>query len=122
MEKVTYQFYVDTYQGGSISPEEWPAAEREARATVARYQRIYTVTEPEPNSLQMAVCAVAEVLVEHAHADSIQEDGAISSASIGSVSVSYATPSSTERTESRKSLKKDCYEAARLHIDIYRGC
>ena len=121
MDKVTYQFYVDTYQGGSISEEEWPAAEREARATVSRYQRIYTVTEPEPNSLKMAVCAVAEVLAEHARSTS-QESGTVSSASIGSVSVSYATPPNVDRVEAQKSLKKECFEAARLHVDIYRGC
>ena len=121
MEKVSYQFYVDSYSGGAISEEEWTAAEREARATVARYQRIYTVTEPEPDALKMGVCAVAEVLVDHAHADNVQSDGAISSASIGSVSVSYATPSSTERMESRKRLKKECYDAFRQFCDVYRG-
>ena len=97
MDEVTYQFYV------------------------GRYQRIYTVSEPDKDSLKMGVCAIAEVLTEHAKADNIQDEGAVSSASIGSVSVSYTTPSSAERTESRKSLQRDCLDAFMLYCDVYRG-
>ena len=111
MEHVTYQFYVDTFHGGAISKEEWPAVEREAGATIKRYQRIYTVTETGENSLQMAVCAVAEVLYSYA-----QTSGGVSSASIGSVSVSYGNTS-----ESRKEQARECYNAARTYLDIYRG-
>ena len=111
MEQVTYQFYVDTYHGGAISETEWPTAEREARATIERYQRIYTVSETGENALQMAVCAVAEVLMTYAPTNS-----GVASASIGSVSVSYGSSA-----ESKKAQGRDCYNAARNYLDIYRG-
>ena len=106
---LAYQFYSDTYHGGSISPEDWPAAEREARATLERYRRTYTVTAPGDHSEDMAICAMAEVLVSNAQAS------AVSSASIGSVSVSYKAPDP-------KRLKQDLFETACLYLDIYRGC
>ena len=106
---VTYQFYSDTYHGGSISPEDWPAAEREARANLERYRRSYTVTAPGQDSENMAICAMAEVLVQASQA------AALASASIGSVSVSYRAP------DPRKQ-KRDLFEAACLYLDIYRGC
>ena len=105
---VTYQFYNDTYHGGSISPEDWPAAEREARATLERYRRSYTVTAPGEHSEDMAICAMAEVLVQASQAS------ALSSASVGSVSVSYRAPDP-------KQQKRDLFEAATMYLDIYRG-
>ena len=114
MEQVTYQFYVDTYHGGAISQEEWPAAEREARATIERYQRIYTVTEPGESASQMAVCAVADALYAYA----TESANPVSSASIGSVSVSYASESKSEEAKNRN---RDCFDAASQYLDIYRG-
>lgn len=106
---VTYQFYSGTYHGGSISPEDWPAAEREARASLERYRRSYTVTAPGEHSEDMAICAMAEVLYSNAQASGL------SSASIGSVSVSYRAPDP-------KQLKRELFETATMYLDIYRGC
>ena len=105
---VPYEFYTGTYHGGSISPEDWPAAEREARASLERYRRSYTVAAPGPQSENMAICAMAEVLCSNAQAS------ALSSASIGSVSVSYRAPDP-------KKQKRDLFEAANMYLDIYRG-
>ena len=106
---LAYQFYRDTYHGGSISPEDWPAAEREARANLDRYCRTYAVTATGEHSEDMAICAMAEVLVSNAQAS------AVSSASIGSVSVSYRQPDP-------KKMRRDLFEAAAMYLDIYRGC
>lgn len=117
---VPYEFYLAAYRGGSISPEEWPEAEREASATLARYKRIYTVTSP-PDSVDaesMAVCAMAEALIFNARAEAGQ--AAISSASIGSVSTSYAGTSSVDLSRSAKANR--VYNACVLYLDIYRGC
>ena len=43
---VPYEFYLAAYRGGSISAQDWPAAEREACAVLTRYKRMYTVTAP----------------------------------------------------------------------------
>lgn len=118
---VDYQFYKDVYHGGSISNEEWPAAEREAQATIARYERIYTVSSLSEEADKMAVCAAAEVLVAHAREDSSQAAGVVSSASIGSVSVSYKTTTSVDRAQVHKYREKEVYNAVNLYRPIYRG-
>ena len=109
MEPVTYEFYTGTYHGGSISAEDWPAAQREARANLERYRRSYTVTAPGEHSEDMAICAMAEVLVQASQA------AALASASIGSVSVSYRAPDPGKQ-------KRDLFEAAAMYLDLYRGC
>ena len=115
---VDYEFYIGAYHGGSISPEEWPSAEREAAAMLERYKRIYTVTAPMPDAESMAVCAMAETLVYYAKAEA-GAVGTISSASIGSVSTSYSTASGVDHSRPRQ--QKDVYRAASLYLDIYRG-
>lgn len=107
---VDYAFYTTQYQGNSISETDWPTAEREASAQLTKYKRMYTVTAPDENSESMAVCAIAEAMVYNAG------NGAVSSASIGSVSVSYGTVDMTEKTKMNR-----VYNAAALYLDFYRG-
>lgn len=104
---VPYEFYTDTYHGGSISAAEWPVVEREASAHLARMERIYTVTGTDDDR-KMAVCAMAEKLVDNA-----QKSG-VSSASIGSVSVSYAQ-------QTNNSTARDMLREASLYLRISRG-
>ena len=117
---VDYDFYTGTYHGGAISAEEWPAAAREASAQLAKYRRIYTVTVPdgEPDAEKMAVCAMTEAMAFNARAESGQ-GGAVSSASIGSVSVSYAGASAVDLSPKGKANR--VYNACALYLDIYRG-
>lgn len=117
---VDFEFYVQTYHGGTISAEEWPAVEREAYATLSKYKRRYKITIPEetPDAESMAVCSMAEALYFNAATEAGQ--GAVSSASIGSVSVSYAGSSSIDMSE--KGKERRVYNAACLYLDIYRGC
>ena len=114
---VDYEFYSVIYRGKAIAPDEWAAAEREASATLERYKRKYTVTEPAGtvDAEKMAVCAMADVLMYHAKAES----GALASAAIGSVSVSYASSSTADHSRQRQ--EKDTYQAACMYLDIYRG-
>lgn len=119
MEHVTYQFYVDEYHGGAVSSEEWPAAEREAQAELARLQRICTVTAPTENSLSFAICAAAEVLTQQARASASNESGPVSSASIGSVSVSYGH--STDRASAHTADRRELMDAFTMYLDIYTG-
>lgn len=104
---VPYEFYTDTYHGGSISAAEWPMVEREASAHMARMERIYTVAGTD-DARKMAVCAMAEKLVDNA-----QKSG-VSSASVGSVSVSY-----TQKTNT--STNRDMIREASLYLRISRG-
>lgn len=116
---VAYQFYVGKYHGGSIQGADWPAAEREAQAEIRRMKSMYRVTPQDvENAEDMAVCAVAEVL--SSYADREANGGAVTSASIGSVSESFASSGTLAEQAGRKS--KDVYRAASLYLDIYRGC
>ena len=114
---VTYDFYRGTYLGSSITEQEWPALSARAQDQLDRYKRIYTVIDPGDNSESMAVCAIAEVIASISAAQS--GAGAATSASIGSVSVSYGGVSSLDL--SPKGQSKELYDAARRYLDIYRG-
>lgn len=117
---VPYSFYKDKFKGGFISKEEWPGYERRAAAQLARYKRIYTVTAPDDAAENMAVCEMADAL----HGFDLVangEGGPVSSASIGSVSISYGTAVSGAVDLSAKGQAKELYRCACLYLDIYRG-
>ena len=113
---VDYNFYTKTYLGSSITEQEWPAFSARAYDQFNRYKRIYTVTAPEENSEAMAVCAMADVICAITAAQN--GGGAVASASIGSVSVSYGTAASVDL--SPKGQARELYAAACRYLDIYR--
>lgn len=117
---VDYTFYVGTYLGSSIPENDFLSYAARAEERLKRYKRIYTVSAPEDNSEAMAVCAMAEALYSF---DLIAngEGGAVQSASIGSVSVSYGSSAGSVDI-SPKGQEKELYRCACLHLDIYRGC
>ena len=71
-----YAFYVGIYHGALIAEKDWPAAEREAEAYVRRlaFGRL-TPEGSAPESVCMAVCAVAEVVQRHNTALAAHGDG-----------------------------------------------
>ena len=116
---VEHSFYLSEYRGCSISWEEWGLFVRRAQEQLNRYKRIYTVTAPEANSEAMAVCAMADALAYFASVQN-SEGGAVSSASIGSVSVSYGGAQNAVDL-SPKGQAMELYRCASLYLDIYRG-
>ena len=114
---VTYDFYVGEYHGSSVSQENWATLERDASAKLRQYKKNYTVTAEDENSEAMAVCAMAETLDYFETARS--GTGSVQSASIGSVSVNYGSTAGID--VSPKSQEKAMYQAACMHLDIYRG-
>lgn len=115
---VEYEFYTNTFKGCSISDSEWPMYEARAAEQLSRYKRIYSVVAPEDNSEAMAVCAMADALAFFTAAQN-GNAGAVSSASIGSVSVSYGGAGSVDL--SQKGQARELIRCARLYLDIYRG-
>lgn len=115
---VEYSFYIDTYKGVSVTVEEWPLFEARATEQLARYKRIYAVTAPEDNSEALAVCAMADALAYFTAAQN-GTGGAVSSASIGSVSVSYGGASAVDL--SPRGQARELLRCAKLYLDIYRG-
>lgn len=116
---VDYDFYQNSYQGVSIPEQDFPVYAARAQDQLNRYKRIYTVTAPEETSEAMAVCAMADALAYFVAAQN-GAGGAISSASIGSVSVSYGGASAAVDL-SPKGQSRELYRCAQLYLDIYRG-
>lgn len=119
---VAYGFYKGTYNGGSISETDWPLFEARAADQLARYKRIYTVSAPEDanDAESMAICAMADALAYFAAALN-GTGGPVASASIGSVSVSYAGASGGSVDLSAKGQARELYRCASMYLDIYRG-
>lgn len=115
---VTYDFYANTYRGSSIPETDWDLFEKRADDQLRRFKRIYTVTAPDENAEAMAICAMADALAYFTAAQN-GTGGAVASASIGSVSVSYAGTSAVD--VSPKAQAKELYRCASQHLEIYRG-
>lgn len=115
---IDYNFYTDTYHGCSISADEWQQLEARATDQLRRYKRIYTVTAPEENAEAMAVCAMAEAMAYFIAAQNGM--GAVASASIGSVSVSYGSAANSIDI-SPKGQEKELLRCAKVYLDVYRG-
>ena len=113
-----YVFYITAYKGSAVSEENFPRLVSRAGEVLARYKRIYTVTAPDEKAEDMALCAMAEAMDYYEAA--ANGGGAVSSAGIGNVSVSYGTPSGVDL--SPQAQAKELYRCASLYLDIYRGC
>ena len=114
---VGYEVYVNDYLGGSIPEKEYGFFERRAQEQLELYKRIYAVEAPSAKAEELAVCAMADVIYSIAGAQN--GAGAVSSATIGSVSVSYGGAASVDL--SRKGQARELYDAACRYLDIYRG-
>lgn len=115
---VDYNFYFATYHGSSIPVADWPLFSARAAEQLNRYKRIYTVTAPDENSEAMAVCAMSDALAYFTAAQN-GTGGAVTSAAIGSVSVSYGGANAVDL--SPKGQEKELLRCARQYLDIYRG-
>ena len=115
---VEYEFYTDTYMGGSIPPDMWTMMEARANDYLEQYKRLYEVTAPTENAESKAVCAMADALYYFTMAQNGQ-GGVISSSSVGSVSTSYATGNGIDLSE--QAQEKSTYKAACRYLTIYRG-
>ena len=114
---VAYEFYTDTYKGASISRDEWAQLEARVADQLKRYKRAYTVTAPEESSEAMAVCAMADALAYFIAAQNI--GGAVTAASIGSVSVTYGGSAGVDL--SARGQERELYRCAARYLEIYRG-
>ena len=117
MTSVDYAFYTDIFLGNSIPEKEFCGIAQRACYELERFKRIYAVADAEEDAEGMAACAMAEALYMIQMAQN--GTGTVSSASIGSVSVSYGSPQSLDL--SPKGQARELYRAACTYLDIYRG-
>ena len=113
-----YNFYKTVYGGNSLTAEEWNEFAKRAADQLARYKRIYTVTAPDSNAEAKAVCAMADALAYFAAAQN-GAYGAVTGASIGSVSVSYGSAGAVDL--SPKGQERELYRCAKMYLEICRG-
>ena len=113
--------YEAAYNGTAITdcafPGEWEYYSGQAIAKLEHYKRIYTVIAPDEKAEKMAVCAMADALFYFANAQNGTTD--VSSASIGSVSVSYNVPKAVDL--SPKAQEQELFRCASQYLEIYRG-
>lgn len=116
---IQYSFYVGAYKGSSITGEDWSLFEARAAEQIKRYKRIYTVKVPDDDAEAMAICAMADALAYFAAVQN-GNGGAVQSASIGSVSVSYGgMAAGVDLTQ--RGQERELYRCASQYLEIYRG-
>lgn len=108
----SYDFYVGEYRGTSIPRDFFGKFADLAKQHLERYKKQYTV-HGDKKSENIAVCAMAETLYYY---QNLQDNGIVSSVSVGSVSTSYIAPENNN-----KAKEKALYKQASLYLDIYRG-
>lgn len=115
---VDYDFYLSRYRGCSVSAADFGTYATRAQEQLNKYKRIYAVTAPEETSEAMAVCAMADALAYFTAAQN--GTGAVASASIGSVSVSYGNAGNSVDVGT-KAQERELYRCACQHLQISRG-
>lgn len=111
MPMADFAYYKDTYLGTAIPEKAFPGMALQAEAALRKMQRIYQVKSSGEDSLNMAICAMAEAC----YAASKRRSG-VSAASVGEVSVHY---DSSENAD--KALRRQLYEKASIYLEIFRG-
>lgn len=115
---IEYEFYEHIYKGSSISLDEWIPFEKRAAEKLEHYKRIYTVTAPDESAEAMATCAMADSLAYFTAAQN-GVGGAVTAASIGSVSVSYQRNDAVDL--SPRGQERELLHCAKHYLNICRG-
>lgn len=103
---VDYEFYVNCYLGSAIPGKVFPGVVAQAKRYLDRLKSAYRVESSGVEAENLALCAMAETLWD-------RRNTPVTSASVGSVHVSYA--------QDKSSLRRELYEKASIYLDIYRG-
>lgn len=98
-----YDFYVNVYLGSTLTEKQFSRLAAQAASVLDSYERRYSVKCPGPDSRNMAICVMAERLLEHEKRIK---------------GIHGATVSGCEQKET---LAQQLYRSARIYLDIYRG-
>lgn len=122
-----YTFYKEAYGGSVIAEDEWEGYASKAAAYLSRLGSLSVVTpygDDEDQAWSMAACAVAE---EYHNFDVAANGGAgmaggpVSSASVGSVSVSYDSTFGGSIDLSPAGRERALRDAASQYLHVYLG-
>ena len=103
---VDYEFYRDAYLGSCIGEKAFPEMAKRAWEHLERLKNRFRVVSSGEESEKLALCAMAEAIHK------AEKRGAVSSATVGSVSVHYGAG---------KNLNRELLRKASIYLDIYRG-
>lgn len=109
-----YEFYTVTYGGRQIEEADWTRTAREASAYIDQmtFGRLQGYPERVTEEVQMAVCAVAEVVGRY-QAAVTQNAAGIASESVGGQSVNYRSSSELETGK-----RAEIGQAASLYLPL----
>ena len=105
---VSYGFYTDVYLGSELGEKDFSPLAARAEEILERFMSRYNGETSGPDSRDMAVCAMAEVLRHYKKRDGLTQ------ASIGGVSVRYSDGSTRQ-------LMQELYRRAAIYVDFHRG-
>lgn len=103
---VTYEFYRDMYLGSRLEEDTFPKAIARAERWIQKLERNFRVEPVGEDSRDLAICAVAEAMDEHAASRGVAQT------TVGKVSVRY---------KERKALEQRLYRCVQVFLDIRRG-
>lgn len=112
--------YRNDYYGSTLNdliPEDRNFYFTQAITKLEQYKKTYTVTAPNDKAEDMAILAMADALYFFANAQN--GSGTVTSAAIGSVSVSYSGQNGVDL--SPKAQERELLRCASQYLDIYRG-
>lgn len=104
----SYSFYTDVYMGYELGEKEFSPLAARAGEILDRFISAYRADAVGPDSRDMAVCAMAEVLRHYKKRDGLAQ------ATVGGVSVRYSDGSG-------KKLLRELYDRASIYVDFHRG-
>lgn len=124
LPEVTYAYYAGAYGGSAIAEEDWEGYAAKAAAYLAKLGALHKVTpygDDADDAWRDALCAVAEQHQTIDVASGAASGGAVSSASIGSVSVSYDATFGGAVDLSPAGQARMLLDAATRYLHVYAG-
>jgi len=122
MTYANFEFYTDEYKGNLIDEDDFDRLEMRAAAYIdllTNNRTLVVVDEETLNLIRMASCAAAEVLWKQ------EQGGEIKSESVGSHSVTYATPEVPYEIQLLRAVKLYLGQTSLLYQGFYSdevGC
>ena len=124
LPEVTYAYYTGTYGGSAIEQGDWTGYEAKARSYLVKLGTRSSVTPygDEETAWKMALCSLAEQYQNFdIAANGAASAGAVESASIGTVSVSYDLTRNGAVDLSIGGREASLLDAVRNYLHVYVG-
>lgn len=122
-DQVTYAYYTDTYCGSAIEQSDWNGYEARSRAQLSKFYAQFKLTAYDGDAdaaEKNAICAMADKIQGFDLMANGQGAG-VSSASIGSVSVSYGSAYVDAQDLTDEGQEKSLLKCVQLYFNVFAG-